>query len=1232
MAQGCTNTTQYPDLTIVPDAMGGETEISTCNYLQEYSAVGPVIAGGNYQFTVTDAAYITVREGTPTGPVIAAGYSPLIAVPTANDMLYAHWNVDSTCTTASGICETTTVQLLLDCTPPAATVISTDDCANNQFTITVNVTSIGDGTSVDLLYSVNGGADQTAQTGVQVGAYDVGPFTVGDVVNVTVAHSSDPMCNLHLNNLVSQNTCPTIINCGGAPLDQTYCYINNDNNHWHYLRSTPGLPLILIFSAGTIESANYDSLRIYNGPDHNAPLLWSHTMTSQEDLTGMQVVASSGEIWMENHSDGSVSCSSGSQIQWVWQVGCLDCNPAEATYTVNTDCDAQTFTIDVNVSVLGSDPTLDITNNAGAPAVTASAPGTYTVGPFPITTLVTLTMTNDNNPLCNVTSPVLTNPLCPTHITCGQPALQQTYCYTNTDSHAWHWQNTNSAGTLALLFSAGTIDYPGTFGDNLRIFDGADNTAPLLYQNAANANLADMLIQSTGPDIYMEMTSSDFGSCSDGSQSEWQWQVGCYDCTPPVATYAVNTDCDAQNFTVEVHITSMGSQGSLNILNDAGAAIVTANDTGMYSVGPFPITTLTTITLENDTNSLCSVHSPVLTNPLCASNITCGGAPLDQTYCYVDNDNHQWAYHATTSGLPLILIFSAGSIESAFTVWDHLRIYDGVDNTAPLLYENVSGTTDLAGVQAIALSGNIYMEMTSDGSGSCGSGGQSEWAWQVGCLDCVPPTVTYNVITNCDSMQFTVEVNITNLGSDPVLDITNDGGALPLAASAAGTYTVGPFAIGDTVVVTLVNDMNSLCSVHSAQLTNPLCPTIVQCGSDPVAETYCYINNDTHEWHWQSSSGQPLAMQFTAGTIESASWDHLRIYAGADASAPLIYENTAQFPGTALDTIPVVIGGTDIYMQVTSDGSGSCQGGGYLTWAWSVGCLDCTNPAASYSVVEDCIHHSFSLAVNVDSTGSSSSVRIANSLNSDTLTNIPAGVTMVGPFPMDSVVSLTVMNATNSLCRVFSPQFTASTTNCVDSVCAAEAFEYCYTNNDTAWFLYQGTANVPLTIQFLWGQMMAGDFVQIYDGQSPLPQNLLWQGNLNGNMAGFAINTTNPQHQLLMRVVSNGAGSCATGEASLPLHWVVQCGAVGIHETAASEFSMYPNPTTGQLTVRLPENSRGAMDLRITDVAGRIVHHERFNASSAVNTFDLKDLVSGNYTVTLTTNDWVKSQQLQIIH
>jgi hypothetical protein len=296
-----------------------------------------------------------------------------------------------------------------------------------------------------------------------------------------------------------------------------------------------------------------------------------------------------------------------------------------------------------------------------------------------------------------------------------------------------------------------------------------------------------------------------------------------------------------------------------------------------------------------------------------------------------------------------------------------------------------------------------------------------------------------------------------------------------------------------------------------------------------------------------------------------------------------------------------------------------------------VGCLDCTNPAASFTMVEDCIHHAFSIAVNVDSTGSSPVVRIANSLSTDTLGNVPAGTTLVGPFPMDSTVTLTVLNETNNLCRIFSPAFTSPSVNCVDSVCAATAYNYCYGNTDTAWFAYQGTATVPITIEFLQGQLLPGDFVQIYDGLAPNAATLLWQGNLNGNMAGFAINTTNPQHQMLMRVVSNSSGSCATGEATTELQWVVQCGAVGINETAASSFAMFPNPTTGELSLRLPADAHGEVEMRVVDLTGRTVHQERFTAAGGTNTFELGNLQSGNYMVTITTTDWVKSERLQII-
>ncbi|MBK9060839.1 MAG: hypothetical protein IPL81_13575 [Flavobacteriales bacterium] len=86
---------------------------------------------------------------------------------------------------------------------------------------------------------------------------------------------------------------------------ETYCYINNDSHNWHW-QSSGGEPLIPIFSAGMIESATYDHLRIYDGPDNTSTPVYDH-VGATEDLAGLQVIAASGHIYMENTSDGSVS-------------------------------------------------------------------------------------------------------------------------------------------------------------------------------------------------------------------------------------------------------------------------------------------------------------------------------------------------------------------------------------------------------------------------------------------------------------------------------------------------------------------------------------------------------------------------------------------------------------------------------------------------------------------------------------------------------------------------------------------------------------------------------------------------------------------------------------------------------------------------------------------------------------------------------------------------------------
>jgi hypothetical protein len=526
------------------------------------------------------------------------------------------------------------------------------------------------------------------------------------------------------------------------------------------------------------------------------------------------------------------------------------------------------------------------------------------------------------------------------------------------------------------------------------------------------------------------------------------------------------------------------------------------------------------------------------------------------------------------------------------------------------------------------------MELSSVNStfSSCADGNQSLWNWIVGCMDCTAPSATYTVVTDCDAMQYSVVVDIDTMGTDPVIDITNDNGVPPVPASAVGTYTVGPFPAGSSTTVTLVNDMNSLCNVHSNVLTNPLCPTILECGADPVTETYCYTNNDNHTWHWQCACGSPLSLEFSAGQIESASFDHLRIYDGPDNNSPILFDHTMTTQED-LTGMLFISAGSDIYMEMTSDGSVSCASGSEAEWTWTIGCLDCTNPEALFSVVPDCQHATYQVAVNVTSTGSSGTVRIANTATpGDTLENVGSGTTFVGPIPMDSVSNLTVLNADNSLCRVFSEPQNAAFADCVIPITDAQNFTYCYTNTDTSYFAYKCADDMPIAITFHAGQLLVNDYVQIYDSAGVSENVLVFQGNLNGNMEGYSINSTNPQNALVMRVVSDSTYSCITGDATVSLNWTVECGYAGIEEGSAANFTMYPNPATSELYMRLPDDTHGSTEVQILDVSGRVAYSKTFTAAGAeLNTFDLHGLESGNYSVVVTTPNWVKAQNLQII-
>jgi hypothetical protein len=128
---------------------GGSLVMSTCNFAGEYTEVTLVIAGNSYQAISSVATdFVTVRQGTPNGPVIASGTQPLNFTATVSGTYYIHYHTNSLCGTQMS-CRTTTLNgLLSGCNnatsgasivaPAAGTTVTVNAChtANSYSTVT----------------------------------------------------------------------------------------------------------------------------------------------------------------------------------------------------------------------------------------------------------------------------------------------------------------------------------------------------------------------------------------------------------------------------------------------------------------------------------------------------------------------------------------------------------------------------------------------------------------------------------------------------------------------------------------------------------------------------------------------------------------------------------------------------------------------------------------------------------------------------------------------------------------------------------------------------------------------------------------------------------------------------------------------------------------------------------------------------------------------------------------
>lgn len=90
VSRQCSNGTPYGS-TSEPATVGSSNVISSCIYVGEYGIVTSAVANTNYTITssvTTD--FITVRQETPAGPVIAFGTQPLLWTASDSVTYYIH--------------------------------------------------------------------------------------------------------------------------------------------------------------------------------------------------------------------------------------------------------------------------------------------------------------------------------------------------------------------------------------------------------------------------------------------------------------------------------------------------------------------------------------------------------------------------------------------------------------------------------------------------------------------------------------------------------------------------------------------------------------------------------------------------------------------------------------------------------------------------------------------------------------------------------------------------------------------------------------------------------------------------------------------------------------------------------------------------------------------------------------------------------------------------------------
>ncbi len=402
--------------------------------------------------------------------------------------------------------------------------------------------------------------------------------------------------------------------------------------------------------------------------------------------------------------------------------------------------------------------------------------------------------------------------------------------------------------------------------------------------------------------------------------------------------------------------------------------------------------------------------------------LACPGAPLEEDFCAnTQNGTFYWHYVSDDGFSPVKINLSQGVVgngpDAALSIWN---------GNAPVGSPAVTFNGELAGQTFTSTGPQIFIRLQTD-AGSCGF---QPWylplQWQAGCKDCTDALATFTVLDpDCENQEYSLEVNLFSMGSATALNVLNTQNLALPQLTASGLHTVGPFAAGEAVIVTLENAANSICNTASPQVINLPC-ALVDCG--PTEYTICYGDNDWVQQAYQGSGSQEIGIRFLGGTIGFG--DNARLYNAADPEDATPVALTGGNLVNGLFTSGTPSTDRTLILEITADNAHSCADADPLYGtsepiSFVVACYDgCVQPRATFST--NCLSQTqYEVVVNVTEIGNTGSVAINNTGGVAAITATAIGSYTVGPFTVGTAVSVEVVGA-SVLCTWDSPTFNPS--------------------------------------------------------------------------------------------------------------------------------------------------------------------------------------------------------------